>query len=256
MPARQPLGDISPNTRTLPAKKPRGKKPKPITQRKYTAAPPIKRPEQSYSQQKKVAVVMFLEHERYPIEAGPATRQRAGDTRLDPTNGLRRPTYSEATAHFKIPRTTIIDWYKQRETIVNSTAQKGRPNWPELEANLYDLFRQLRDKSAIVTTGWFRRTSKALFRKAHDSNNNPLAVSSPATTFRFSVGWFALFRCRWNISHRRLTKQATKLPADYLRIVTNFLHFNRRVSQPALARQPVGGLRFPLDRILNFDETP
>ncbi|WYZ35563.1 hypothetical protein EsH8_X_000210 [Colletotrichum jinshuiense] len=124
MPARRSLGNIDPTTTALPVEKARGKKPKPIAQRAFISTKPIKRPEQSYSQRKKVAVVMFLEHERRPIEAGPATRQRAGDTRLDPANGLRRPTYREAAAHFQIPHSTIVQWYQQRDTIVNPATEE------------------------------------------------------------------------------------------------------------------------------------
>ncbi|GKT54194.1 pogo transposable element with krab domain-like [Colletotrichum tofieldiae] len=248
MPNRQPLGEIDPNSLqiSLPKKKPRGKKPIPITKRSYTIPIQIQQQQRSYSQRKRVDVVMYLKHHRYPIEPWPATRQRAGDTPLDPANGLRRPTFDEAADYFKIPRTTVIRWYNQRDTIVNPSTRPSQPNWPEVEAELYTQFCQQRDEAKIVTTSWFRRTARALFHNKYPT----------ATTLRFSAGWFCGFQCRWNLSHRRLTKQATQLPADYLRIVTSFLHFIRRVSQPALARQPVGGLRFPLDRIINFDETP
>ncbi|GKT51843.1 pogo transposable element with ZNF domain [Colletotrichum spaethianum] len=254
MPNRQPLGDIDRNTLpvTPPQKKPRGKTATPITKRSYAAATAAQRSQRSYRQRKQVAVLMYLEHHRYPIEPWPVTRQRTGDTPLDPANGLRRPTFDEAASYFKIPRTTIRGWYQRRDTIVNNPAassNSSQPSWPDLETDLYTQFRQQRDESRVVTTGWFRRTARALFASRYPG----------LSTFRFSVGWFSGFRSRWNISHRRLTKQASKLPADYLVIVTQFLHFNRRVSQPALAQLPLDlstGLRFPTHRIINFVETP
>ncbi|KZL84411.1 pogo transposable element with krab domain-like [Colletotrichum incanum] len=225
MPNRQPLGDIDRNTLpvTPPQKKPRGKTATPITKRSYAAATAAQRSQRSYRQRKQVAVLMYLEHHRHPIEPWPVTRQRTGDTPLDPANGLRRPTFNEAASYFKIPRTTIRGWYQRRDTIQ-------------------------RNKSRVVTTGWFRRTARALFASRYPG----------LSTFRFSVSWFSGFYSRWNISHRRLTKQASKLPANYLVIITQFLHFNRRVSQPSLAQLPLNlsGLRFPTHRIINFDETP
>ncbi|KZL66533.1 pogo transposable element with krab domain-like [Colletotrichum incanum] len=242
MPNRQPLGDIDRNTLpvTPPQKKPRGKTATPITKRSYAAATAAQRSQRSYRQRKQVAVLMYLEHHRYPIEPWPVTRQRTSDTPLDLANGLRRPTFDEAAS-----------WYQRRDTIVNNPAtssNSSQPSWPDLEADLYTQFRQQRDESRVVTTGWFRRTARALFASRYPG----------LSTFRFSVGWFSRFCSRWNISHRRLTKQASKLPADYLVIVTQFLHFDRRVSQPALAQLPLdlSGLRFPTHRIINFDETP
>ncbi|KZL79307.1 hypothetical protein CI238_07530 [Colletotrichum incanum] len=56
----------------------------------------------------------------------------------------------------------------EEDIIISPLTKYARPDWPELEVNLYTLFRQQQDKSAIVITGWFTR-------------------------------WFALFCCRWNI---------------------------------------------------------
>ncbi|KAK1595287.1 uncharacterized protein LY79DRAFT_547262 [Colletotrichum navitas] len=114
MPDHLPLGQINPNI-TPPLRKKMGKKPTPIIKRRYTPKNGIKRVERSYSQPKQVDVLLYLEHHRYPLSPGQRRRQRAGDTPLDPANGLRRPTLREAAAHFKIPLQTVSDWYQQRD---------------------------------------------------------------------------------------------------------------------------------------------
>ncbi|WYZ46243.1 hypothetical protein EsH8_IX_000468 [Colletotrichum jinshuiense] len=126
MPNRQPLFEIVSNTELIsrPQKKPHGKTSTPITKRTYATPSPVQRPQRTYSRRKRIDVLMYLEHHRYPIEAWPVTRQRAGDTPLDPADGVRRPTFDEAADHFKIPRTTVVGWYKQRDTIVNPAAKK------------------------------------------------------------------------------------------------------------------------------------
>ncbi|KAK1964955.1 hypothetical protein LY78DRAFT_658798 [Colletotrichum sublineola] len=115
MPDRQPLGEINqntlPTTTTPPLRKKIGKKPMPIAKRQYTLKNPIQRVERSYRQPKKAAVLLYLEHHRYPLDPTKPQRQRAGDTPLDPANSLYHPTFHEATTYFKIPFLTVVSWY-------------------------------------------------------------------------------------------------------------------------------------------------
>ncbi|KAK1574379.1 uncharacterized protein LY79DRAFT_662219, partial [Colletotrichum navitas] len=132
MPDRLPLGEINPNI-TPPSRKKMGKKLTPIANRRYTATKPIKRVERSYGRQRQVEVLLYLEHHRYPIYPGQRLQQRAGDTPLDPANGLRRPTLREAAAHFKIPFTTVATWYltsrnnKPMTRLLPLDGSSGRP---------------------------------------------------------------------------------------------------------------------------------
>ncbi|KAK1572757.1 uncharacterized protein LY79DRAFT_569699 [Colletotrichum navitas] len=111
-----PLGEINPNI-TPPLRKKMGKKSTPIINRRYTPKKPIQRVERSYSRQKKTEVLTYLEHHRYPLNPSGQQqnlrqqRPRANDTPLDLANGLRRLTFPEAAARFKIPVTTISSWY-------------------------------------------------------------------------------------------------------------------------------------------------
>lgn len=80
----------------------------------------------------------------------------------------------------------------------------------------------MREAGKVITTGWFRHKAKALFIK--------LEPDFPHI-FTFSNGWWINFKHRHCIIWRRITKQATRRPEDYIRIVNNFLQFIRQVSQ-------------------------
>ncbi|KAK1594453.1 uncharacterized protein LY79DRAFT_157434 [Colletotrichum navitas] len=137
MPDRQPLGDINQNI-APPLRKKMGKKPKPIVHRQYTAKKPIQRIQRSYGRSKQVDVLLYLEHHRYPIDPScQRQRQRAGDSPLNPANGLRRPTFHEAAAHFGVPFSTVASWYQRRGTIINPTVRSRQPKWLAMEADLY-----------------------------------------------------------------------------------------------------------------------
>ncbi|KZL84919.1 pogo transposable element with krab domain-like [Colletotrichum incanum] len=224
MPNRLPLGNIDPNALQTrpPQKKPRGKKPTSIINRSYSTPTQAQRSVRSYSQRKRVTVVMYLEHHRYLIEPWPATRQRAGDTPLDPTNGLRRPTFDEAAEYFKIPHTTVILVFASNAMNLGLLLLVGSDVRQE-PFLLADTLTYLPFASLLIG----------------------LAASAAAGIFP--------------IAGLQSKPQSCLLPADYLVIVTQFLHFNRRVSQPSLAQLPLGlstGLRFPTHRSINFDETP
>jgi len=110
-----------------------------------------------------------------------------------------------------------------------------------------------------MSAGWFRRISRQLF---------PTLYPHCSQLFVFSRGWFTGFLERYDISRRRTTRMATKLPAEYIQICNSFLRFvqrNSQLQQPQQAEQPVMSInnvlsspsrRFPLCRILNYDKTP
>jgi hypothetical protein len=109
-----------------------------------------------------------------------------------------------------------------------------------------------------VSVGWFRRESRSIFKQLYPAQEN---------LFVFSSGWFIGFQKRHQISQRRVTKKATKVPAEYIDFVNKFLRFIKRVSQlPNDRKQPfcptIQNLitspkrRFPTSNILNLDETP
>ncbi|KAL6411770.1 hypothetical protein AUP68_04144 [Ilyonectria robusta] len=80
--------------------------------------------------------------------------------------------------------------------------------------------------------------------------------------FIFSVGWYRGFLRRHNIVKRRITKQSTRRPEDYIAIVNRFLRFIRRVSSVGCQSRAFTMIlnspkrRFSKRLILNLDETP
>jgi hypothetical protein len=247
-----PLTELSVNSIRQP-----GKKPLSLEKRKPPPFKPIQRIERSYSQKKRLEVLLFLQHYRIPIDADwkPHVRQREG---YIATDGYRQPTYEEAYAHFKIPFKTISRWWSNRTTILANDAQADRsytPRWPVLEERLYGLFQEARQANKITTVAWFRRNSKQIWKEIHPDAEK---------VFVFSNGWFANFKRRYNITRRRVTKKATKLPQEYVPVVNQFLQFVKRNSQRRTPLQPtIHNLtdgsperRFPKANIINFDETP
>ena len=83
--------------------------------------------------------------------------------------------------------------------------------------------------------------------------------SSKYTPIHMTYGWFAGFVRRHNISNRKVTKQATKLPHEYTACVNSFLRFIKRNSQPhgpSDMRILMEPSCFTPSTILNLDETP
>ncbi|KAG6021105.1 hypothetical protein E4U19_005963, partial [Claviceps sp. Clav32 group G5] len=108
---------------------------------------------------------------------------------------------------------------------------------------LWAAFIARRKADLPVRHTWFRRRAQELFRQLY-----PKVIYD----FIFSDGWFNGFKIRWNIVPRRITKQASKRPAEYLEIVGRFLRFIRRMCHPSVP----GMLRqFALSHMFNFDET-
>ncbi|KAF2091537.1 hypothetical protein K490DRAFT_52738 [Saccharata proteae CBS 121410] len=84
----------------------RDPKPKPLSERQYIPKTPIKRRHLSYTKEKKMEVLTYLEHHR--VE------------RWDPGTGknyMRRPVQRDAAAHFKVPQATIARWTKRKDQI-------------------------------------------------------------------------------------------------------------------------------------------
>jgi hypothetical protein len=204
--------------------------------RKFTASTAIRRQERSYSDEKKEEVIMWLIHHRV---------QRLGE--------WKPPSLRDAEKHFKIPKSTIADWNEFRESHISNQQRRYASQWPDLEERLYNLFLERREKQQIVTTAWFRLKARLAFRELYPDVPWP---------FPFSYGWWRGFLRRHNIVKRRVTKQSSRRPEDYINVVNNFLRFIRRVSQKRGQSRNIARIlnspkrRFPKWLILNLDETP
>jgi hypothetical protein len=171
---------------------------------------------------------------------------------------IRTPTAQETADHFLIPVGTIRAWWLNKDKWLENYqarllhTRERHPSWPELEERLYKEFCRRRATHHVVTVAWFRRNSRQLWREIE-----PLAIHQ----FKFSAGWFSLFLRRYNISRRRITHQATRLPTECISYCNSFLKFIRRNSTPRRDAffDPVRGClrnRYKLSRIVNLDEVP
>lgn len=213
------LQEISPNVQSLgPIERKRpGPKPKPLTERQPKRLRPISRIERSYPRERKIEVLIFLRTHQIPDTQRLPGRirdieQRTAD--IASTGSYRMPTFKEASIYWKVPRSTIADWWLHKDQIVmaqsNSrtiTRTAWSPQWPLMEEDLYQRFYQRRAQGLTVYRSWFRQNSTQIFTTLYPECSR---------LFVFSYGWFTNFQKRWNLSRRRITKQATKLPIDYI----------------------------------------
>ncbi|KFA53377.1 hypothetical protein S40293_09395 [Stachybotrys chartarum IBT 40293] len=255
-PTRPPLEELDINV--APCRKRPGPKPKPLEARGIRkSVKPVSRINRTYSKNKKLDVLAFLtSHSVYDIDRDLEHRLRRGSAVSE--YPYRQPTVAEASKFFNIAASTIQGWWNKKDTILQGNIPSFCPEWPELEQKLYKLFLEYRDAGKVVTTSWFRRHSKRLFAEI-----NPHICN----LFTFSNGWWINFRRRCNLVQRKITKQATRRPEEYIKFVNSFLRFIKRVSQPKINGIEIQQLltdtslsptrrRFRKPRILNIDETP
>ncbi|EEU38504.1 uncharacterized protein NECHADRAFT_88606 [Fusarium vanettenii 77-13-4] len=234
-----PLDEVDPNAgwtvASTPRKKP-GPKPKPLAERKPRRILPIQRPERSYSPEQKAEVLVWLIH-GHVIKKG----------------WKRKPTVYDASRHFKIPEGTIRGWRQKREFFLEEHHRKLCPKWPGLEDQVYLSFLERRAQGKVATTSWFRRKAQAIYKELYPDQSS---------RFPFSTGWWRGFLRRHNIVKRRVTKQSTKRPEDYIDVVNRFLRFIRRISTLRFQSRAITMIlnspkrRFYRRLILNLDETP
>jgi hypothetical protein len=211
---RQPLQSLSANT----VRKKPGPKPKPLLDRKAVDKP-VKRQQRSYSREKKIQVLTFLLHHKMVRTRQRQRRRRDGASEADAlllTDVLvyRDVTLEETSVFFKIPVTTVYNWWARRDAILQNNSREGIPWWPDLEEQLYERFWARRQQRLITTMGWFRRESREIFSTLYPESQH---------IFTFSRGWFTRFLQRHCITRRRITHQAQKLPEELLDTVSSFL---------------------------------
>jgi len=163
----QPCGRIrvQPDLRPLPAgkfyagiKKKRGSKRKPLTEILQRPTKVAENPYRSYTIKYKLRVLSYW--------IGPQIR-------YSPTK-VRQPTREEVSNYFKVPAANLSRW-RQEEKEGKFRDQQGgqrrgsgggrKLQWPAIEKELYQRFREQRALGRPVRRGWFRRVSKVLFIK-------------------------------------------------------------------------------------------
>jgi hypothetical protein len=236
-----------------PVRKKPGRKTRQIQDRVYRVQKPVLRKEESHSKVRRLAVVMFLYYHKI---YDPDHRKSI--------NGYRQPTQKEAAIYFKVPQRTISDWWCRDLVSIESKKRSYTPHWPQLEQQLFQDFIQLRIQGRPVSTAWFRKRAKDIFRQSVSSDEQ-------AKLFSFSNGWWAGFRKRFSIVARRVTKRATLQPEAYREVCGSFCKFIKRVQHGRqisplrplqLSKMEIESVlesprrRFIPRHICNVDETP
>lgn len=261
---RQALAEINANALRNKARQRPGPKPKDFAHRVFKPTPPKQKERRSYSRETKLQVITWLFHHRIydprPLYLQ-AYRIREG---LERDDSLWRPsTNEEAAKHWLIPAATIGVWWTSRYKILYTDGKRSRcdrsnvfsEQWPELEAQLCTQFLVCRLDGRLISRGWFRRRSQ----------NLAFWIYGPNSKFKFTAGWFFGFCRRYDITRRRVTRQAQKQPKEYQEYINKFLQFVRRnsVSPEYFHIMDSGGnyllqplLRLQPSNILNMDEVP
>ena len=180
---------------------------------------------------------------------------------------VREPTRNEVARRFKVPAANLTRW-KREEEKGKFAQMKGNQRratgggrgrqWPEMERELFERFRERRAIGRIVRRSWFKRVSKELFQKHYSQQ---LETSH---SFKFSNGWFRRYLSHHQITFRFITNTASQLPIDFANAILAWLRFNRRNSQlrpndhfnteGELTFHRVG--RYRLQNICSMDQTP
>jgi hypothetical protein len=239
----------------------------------YCIPGPIRRIQRTYSRRRKQEVLLFLNHHRIHLSKNgidgyeQPSRVLSGMDNVK-EEGFRRPTAAEARDYFLIRNaSTIQTWWAKRDKIFAGPMPKPYSlKWPALEKELMKQSGTARDNNRIVTVHWFRRVSHQIWQQLYPQ------VSE---VFVFSNVWFWRFLRRHGIVRRRITKVATKTPAEMVDVADCFIQYirrnNRRKDDPTamlLRSSPFGGgeenvstkqtsmRRFPNNLVINLDETP
>ena len=140
--------------------------------RKVVAPKPRQRRHHSYTREEKLKVIDYIANRSSWVhEFRPHTRTPEGLLRIQ---SWRPPTYAEVARTFCLSPSLVSDWWRQRLEILQSstgsrrcTTNRVRSFWPALEERLYTVFIQRRGAGNLVSRGWFRRCSKALFQELY-----------------------------------------------------------------------------------------
>ena len=155
----------------------------------------------------------------------------------------------QTSKFFSLNTKTVLRWAQDEQKI--EKAKQGskhvehnrRAMYPEVEAELYREYRQLRKHGLKVKGYWFKVRAKQL-----------LAEKIPEASFLFSDDWFDAFKQCHRISLRRATNVSQK-PADDKRGAIQGFHLTiREVAREGEIKGPLG--QFQLHQVANMGQTP
>ncbi|KAL0633130.1 hypothetical protein Q9L58_007969 [Maublancomyces gigas] len=110
----------------------------------------------------------------------------------------------------------IRDWRRQVHKIRASDAGakcigSGRkPDWPEMEYRLHELFTEMRRTGRRVDHRWFFRNGKAIFEECYPQHVTLVSDGQKKYTLKWSRGWFDGFKRRKGIVFKATNKKRSR----------------------------------------------
>lgn len=149
---------------------------------------------------------------------------------------------------FRIEPKQLRDWINNKEKLISVAphVQKlnlgARPKFPHLENELMEWFTEARNQLKTVTRHMIQVKALSLSKKTSYRLEYP-----GITNAKFSRKWVDGFMSRHNLSNRRKTTIAQRLPEDYVEQQSEFLSYVLYLRNEN---------EYPLSLIGNMDETP
>ena len=153
---------------------------------------------------------------------------------VPPPEGLGLSKYAIAK-QLKISEKMLSQWIKNEPLILAMRGQQKKATtgriaqFPAMEDFIHEKFLQLRETGVKIGQSWFIAEAKAWYEATYpdrievDALGNKLYIGC-----QFSQPWFARFKQRKNISLRRITNKAQKVPTDSESPIREFHRFIRR----------------------------
>lgn len=160
----------------------------------------------------------------------------------------------KAAVKFSLNKSQVGRWVNQLknqlDVVRNNKLRRlggGRKEFfPEEEAQLYAWVIEMRSAALAVTYSGLKFKMLEIVSETAASIDDPMKKQI-ACTFKASSTWLTRFLKRYNLTLRRKTKIAQKMPADLEQKLLDFQHFVIRLRRRK---------NFPLSHIANMDETP
>lgn len=209
---------------------------------------PVTRVQRSYTRLRKIQVLMWLKYYQLP------------NARQNTAIKMRPSTLNEASVFFQIPKTTIAEWARNPQKILEQAGSSHCDTpivflcmWPEMEKKLFDAFVKCRELGRPVRDGWFQRNATELWKQTYPELQ-VAGSNSDSGLFIFFQGWFYGFLSRHSIVLRFVMNTAQSLPSDYKEQILIRLRFNQcnRILTPLFISQPSPHF---LHLLCNVDET-
>ncbi|KAL7975382.1 DDE superfamily endonuclease domain-containing protein [Trichoderma sp. SZMC 28014] len=237
---------------------------RPLAQPKSKPKPkPKERKQQIYPYEKKLQVLRFIREKN-----NEESRQNACTEGVSRNSAKSKRVLNacikKASSFFKMPESTVRDWYNKRREIERGSPALHQSYWRTLEAKLSKEFLERRNKQKVTYLSWFRIRAEQLALQLRPQQTG---------IFTFTKGWWTNF-CQYdNIVQRGSVKETgknKKVNEENKRVKTengitaNWLQHIRTISNekvPAKINIDVNSRaspprRFEKSHILNLDEAP